>query len=199
MLILLGSRLILPACSLGIGKIAALGFCPAEAAALDASLLARRTELERRIAALQSELSNSECHPQMAARQPEVDRQAWEDEELSLLEGCWELDQIYKLRDINTNEMSEFRDWQVCFDSEGQGTQTLRSTRGVTCESPIAGSFEDGGRLMLRDPGNVPCSDNSFIFRRDITCTLNAERAVQCTDWQPEIRSGSPSFRMRRE
>lgn len=162
------------------------------------ALADRRSELERRIAALQQDLAQTQCIPTPAAKAPEIQPEQWEKGDLAVLEGCWALDQVYRLINRNSGALSEFRDWRICFDAAGKGTQSMRSTSGVTCEAGMSGAFAENGDLLMRDPGNLSCSDNTFIYRREVTCALTAEETVLCSDVQPEIGTHSEDYRMRR-
>ena len=41
-----------------------------------------------------------------------------------------------------------------------------------------------GGRLTMREPGNLQCSDGFEIFQRDITCSLDARGVANCDTYQ---------------
>ena len=84
---------------------------------------------------------------------------------------------------IRTGAITSFRYWQICFDRNGKGREVMRATNGITCEGPLSGQLR-GGRLTMREPGNLQCSDGFEIFQRDITCSLDARGVANCDTYQ---------------
>lgn len=208
-LLAMAARLLLPACGIESELFSFLRSCPLALTATNDqqrtadALASRRTELERRVAALQQDLALQQCTPTtspltLLPQTPEIPSEQWEKGDLAMLDGCWALDQVYRLRNRSSGALSEFRDWNVCFDAAGDGTQTMRSTNGVTCDGKMSGEFDANGNLLMRDPGNLSCSDSTFIYRREVTCALTADKTVLCSDVQPEIGTHSEDYRMRR-
>ncbi len=113
------------------------------------------------------------------------------------MEGCWNLESDYRLRDVNSGAIVQVNRWQVCLDAQGRGNQTLRFSDGTTCEAPVAASFNSAGRLVLRDQGNVQCSNGTQIFERVTTCSLNSQGQADCVTTQRETNSRS-NVRLRR-
>lgn len=123
---------------------------------------------------------------------------AFDQNDISVMEGCWELSSNYDVREINTGEITRFRYWQICFDANGNGREVMRATNGVTCEGSLKGRLRSK-KLTMREPGNLQCSNNSSIFRRDITCRLNANGQANCDTYQPEINGrGAATLRRAR-
>lgn len=166
----------------------------------------RRTEdLTGRIAALEQDLALMRCEPPPPVTEPVVEPapppqtppqtesglapDAFDDRDISVMEGCWQLDSDYAVRDVDTGAVTQFRDWELCFDAEGNGRETMRATNGVTCEGPIRGRITERERLVMTEPGNLQCSNRSFIFRRDITCSIDAQGRANCESVQPETNS----------
>lgn len=111
---------------------------------------------------------------------------AFDDRDISVMEGCWQLSSNYAVREINTGQITRFKYWRICFDRNGNGTEVMRSTSGVRCEGRIKGRIPGNGKLTMREPGNLQCDNGSSIFRRDITCTIDKRGNAQCDTYQPE-------------
>lgn len=123
---------------------------------------------------------------------------AFDKNDISVMEGCWELSSNYDVREINTGEITRFRYWQICFDKNGNGREVMRATNGVTCEGSLKGSLRSR-KLTMREPGNLQCSNQSSIFRRDITCSLSSNGQANCDTYQPQINGrGAATLRRAR-
>ncbi len=116
---------------------------------------------------------------------------AFNDRDISVMEGCWQLSSNYAVREINTGQITRFKYWRICFDSNGNGTEVMRSTNGVRCKGRLKGKMPGNGKLTMREPGNLQCDNDSSIFRRDITCTLDGAGKAQCDTYQPETKGRS--------
>lgn len=128
----------------------------------------------------------------------EIDEERWRDRDVSLLEGCWNLDSDYRLQDRQTGVINRVRTWQMCFDANGRGRQTLVFTDGTRCESPVSGRFAGSGSLQIDDGDDVACTNGSSIFRRESTCTLNGRGGADCQSRQRAIGGGTARFTLRR-
>lgn len=160
-------------------------------------------DLGARIAALERDLARLECRadppppplpplrPKPRPEPPEtpsgLDPDAFEDDDISVMEGCWQLSSDYAVREIRTGLITEFRYWRICFDAAGNGTQEMRATNGVSCKGTVSGRLAGDGRLTMRESGNLKCDNSSEIYRRDITCTLDASGTARCETYQPEV------------
>lgn len=175
---------VLPACAVVplIGT-APWGHCPAapverrlaeEEAARTRALLAEIRMLERDLAAL------AQC-PVPEPDPSEIAPDRWEARDLSLLEGCWELEGPYRMRNLETGADEQVENWRTCFGPDGTGSQSFGFPGGVTCEGPMSARFADGGTLSLDDTAAVPCSDGNPILRREGVCRLDDENRVQCS------------------
>ena len=199
--------LLVEACALRLplsGRV--VTFCPVEQADTSEAALRRQIAenraIEADIAGLERDLAGQVCRaappppPEPPPRPPERPKvtetpsglapDAFEDDDISVMEGCWELSSRYDVRHIRTGDIISFRDWAICFDGQGNGRETMRATNGLTCEGELYGRI-DGGKLSMREPGNLQCANGFEIFRRDITCTLNAAGVANCSTYQPEI------------
>ncbi len=168
--------------------------------------------LERRLGAVQCEADYSgiesvpelpaSVEPQIEATRPsqpedEIDADAWEAGDVGLLEGCWELDSDIRVQDVDTGTYTHFNQWNMCFDASGQGRETMQATNGTSCEGTVSGQFRTTGRLAISEPGNLMCSDGSYIYQRDLDCSLSADGLASCAVRQPELQRNS-TVRLRR-
>ncbi|MBK0326931.1 hypothetical protein I5535_06435 [Rhodobacteraceae bacterium F11138] len=113
---------------------------------------------------------------------------AFDGRDLSVMEGCWQLSSDYAVRDINTGKITRFKYWRICFDKNGNGTEQMRATDGARCNGRLTGRMPGNGSLIMREPGNLQCDNGASIFRRDVTCKLDARGNAQCDTYQPETR-----------
>lgn len=215
--ILGAAALLLPACA--VAGLSWSNACPAAVDVAGADRVdaqaARRAALEAEIAALQRRVAAlPACAPVVAAVEPEpepapqparqpqpprgIDQDRWNDRDVSLLEGCWNLDSQLSIRDVSTNRASPVQSWKMCFDARGVGRQTLVFTNGQRCEGPVTGSFASSGALQVDDGSDLSCSGGFTIFRRVGTCTLNRNGTAACTSTQPSQRNSGSSFTLRR-
>ncbi len=133
--------------------------------------------------------------PQPAAG---LDAEQWAAQDIRVLKGCWLLDSDYRVREVTTGEISTVVVWQMCFDAEGNGDQDFRFDSGTTCESANSARFNDAGQLVILDPDDVPCSDNSRIFRREIACDLQEDGTADCLSRQPDRGGRQSSVKIRK-
>ena len=198
-----------------------LNFCtPDEVLGLreQAALIEERNdELRRDVARMERELSAIQCtavyntpvqpdilatpeptpapfptpDPAPTDTQPDIDSDAWRRGDLAVLDGCWDLDSDYKVEHVRTGETTHFNQWRMCFSAGGQGSEEMRATNGVTCNGPVLGQFDGNGRLDITEPDNLPCSNQTYIYRRALSCTLNADGRATCAVRQPEINRTS--------
>jgi len=177
-----------------------------------AELEVGRLDLRRRIGFLERELGGQQCvaalpeppdpepaelpSPQpVTPLAPEItlpsqtnglDGEAFNARDISLLEGCWDLDSAYRSRNIQSGAITNYDRWRMCFDSGGNGNQVLQGTDGTTCQGRVTGVFTEDGRLEIEDKAPVPCSNGAYIFRRAIACNLDEGGQAQCRSRQPE-------------
>lgn len=216
-LILFSARMILPACGVTVQWFDwTVDYCPHKRTHFkeDAEIeVNRNSELLALIRQLDRELADHNCaviyddqvivplDPDAADFAEDSSNQLlFEDQDIAVLEGCWQLEQSLTFENLDTSEETLFDDWQMCFDENGQGQQTMSSAdRTITCADDAPGTFDGSGLLVISESQNLQCSDGSYIYRRDINCTIDDEGFLSCRARQPEInREGSP-FRMRRE
>jgi hypothetical protein len=122
---------------------------------------------------------------------PELDADGWRRGDLASLAGCWDLDSDYRTQNVQTGAVTNYTDWQMCFASDGSGEARMRATNGVTCTGAISGSFDGGGHLAVAETGNLTCSDDTYIYRRNLTCALTSGTGASCQVSQPEVNRTS--------
>ncbi len=182
--------------------------CPIAVASVpDARLeaaLGRQAVLESQVTDLEMRLARLECLPPESPPPPPepeptggLDAEQWEDQDIQILEGCWALDSHYQAQDVITGAVSTVASWNMCFDANGVGNQTLRFDDGTTCREGTTARFNSSGQLEVRDDANVDCSDQSYIYRRVMTCDLLPDGTASCQSTQPERGGGSSHVRIR--
>ncbi len=122
--------------------------------------------------------------PAPPAPPQDIPEDAWENRDVSFLEGCWNLISDYRLTDINTGRITNVRSWQMCFDANGGGRQTIVFENGARCNAPVRGRFP-GQRLMINDLSDVRCDNGTLIFRREVSCDRRADGTAECFSRQP--------------
>ncbi|MBT3143072.1 hypothetical protein DS909_18585 [Phaeobacter gallaeciensis] len=168
----------------------------------DAIALTQRIQsLEQRLARLQCKADPPPPPPPPPPPKPKTPSglkpDAFDEADISVMEGCWELSSDYAVREINTGQITRFKYWRICFDKNGRGTEQMRSTNGVRCNGRLTGRMPGNGVLTMREPGNLKCDNDSSIFRRDITCRIDSRGRANCDTYQPET-NGRSSATLRR-
>ena len=185
----LSGVLLLQACALAWAPLGWLGACtPGSERAAEVELAAlddRRLELERTIYGLERELAAIQCTATGPDRTRPLVPRGWENESREMLFGCWDVSLGYRTRDVDTDAVAQYSQWQMCFDAKGEGRQIMRDTAGVTCEGPVTAQYSGGG-LALIEADNLPCSDGGYIHRREISCRIDTEGGAVCSTLQPE-------------
>lgn len=183
------AALILQACALQIPILRDLTGCKPQTQLVAQEQLsvskAAGLELERRIFQLERELAALQCVKAPPDATGPLHDEGWNEADLEMLYGCWSLDTTYRTRDVDSGEIRTYRDWQMCFDTNGNGKQVMRSNDGITCEGPVQAQFAQG-QLNLIEPGNLACQDNGYIHQRQISCALAENGKASCETLQPE-------------
>jgi hypothetical protein len=180
-----------------------LYFCPVPAASGSplAAEIERQRALEGEIERLELALLRAPQCDRPADGQPaDIPEDAWREQDVGFLEGCWELDSDYAITAERTGETVGVADWRACFDRSGRGRQDLTFEDGSACDGPVGAEFAPGDRLVLRDGGDVPCragSFISFIYERVITCERVDAARAQCVSVHPAT-GGESNVNLRR-
>lgn len=185
---------LLQACALGFPFLSHLSTCTPPSTLLareNLSILAtKRDDLSRRIFELERELGARQCTALLADPTAPLTDDGWADKDLSMLYGCWNLDTTYRTRNVDTGTIRTYTQWQMCFDTNGKGTQIMRATDGTVCEGEVTAAFRGNG-LGLIEPGNLPCGDGGYIHQRQIACVPAAGGRASCDTLQPETNGAA--------
>lgn len=185
------AALVLPACGLRLpftGRLILNCPLPEAATELDKVILSNKA-LQAEIAAAEVHLAAVPCEatpPPVTETPSGLAPDAFDRDDMSVMEGCWELQSQYDVTDRRSGAVTRFREWRICFDASGNGREVMRATNGQTCEGRLSGRVGDG-TLTISEPRNLPCSNGFYIYRRDITCSLDAAGTANCSTFQPEI------------
>lgn len=190
---------ILQACALRLPILSELTKCEpqAELSARQrlAALSTERSALQQRIFDLERELSAAQCVAIPYDPEAPLGDDFWNSRDLGYLRGCWDLDSTYRTRDVDTGAIRSYSQWQMCFDTQGNGTQVMRSGDGIVCEGAVKAGFVNE-ELGFTEPGNMMCSDGGYIHQRQIGCTRADGGTAMCSTVQPETGGeGNAGFR----
>lgn len=113
--------------------------------------------------------------------QPDIRQDQWDRRDVSLLEGCWDLDSNFETVEPG-NVRHPVRSWSMCFDANGQGRQEFRAFRDQRpCFGGVRGHFAGTGDLNINFTENARCRPGGEIIRRNATCTLRPDGRAACT------------------
>lgn len=119
--------------------------------------------------------------PQQSPRQPlEIPPDAARGGGLGFLEGLWQSRR--GLVDHVTGEelIQEYR-----LDGRGGGEVIVRRADGVECRGAVQGGF-DGGKLVLREQGDIACPDGRSYSRSETQCERLASGLTYCRGVNPD-------------
>lgn len=203
------AMIVTPACLVIFSLNFSLGSCDDTEIILESrqSKLSEINLIEDRINELEKELLSIDCPSEKVSALSEplsepnsINIEEWNQKKISTLKNCWELvGDNYEVSDIDDPEdITVYHTWKLCFDEKGNGKQSLISTSN-TCESAVLAEFSDDGSLKILDNENVSCSDDSFIYRREMSCSLDNSGKAKCGAYQAEVpdsQMGSSSFEL---
>ncbi len=165
------------------------------------AVFGRQAVLEEQVTSLERQLARLECPPYLRREpaspesvEPEstggLNAEQWEEQDVRLLVGCWDLDSDYQTQNVETGEISEVASLNTCFDANGVGNQALRYENGTTCQSGTTARFNALGQLEISDDSDMNCSDRSSIFKQVRTCNLEPDGTATCTIVTPGYAGG---------
>ena len=203
------AMIVTPACLVIFNLNFGLGSCDDTETSLESrqSKLSEINLMEDRINELEKELLSIDCPSEKVSALPDplskpdaINIEDWKQKKISTLKNCWELvgDQYETQAADDPEDITVYHNWNLCFDDKGNGNQTLISNSN-TCESAILAEFSDDGSLKILDQDNVNCSDDTYIYRREMSCTLDDSGRARCSSYQPdrpESRRGESSFEL---
>ena len=183
MIILLSitAGLVLPACSIKSVFGIVIGNCPNTTVnqSVDnlSTALTERKRLIERIGRLESQLQGQKCE---SIADSKIDLEAWNEGDISELEGCWELgrDKLV-ITDKLGKVLKNVSKFTLCLDQNGIGEGKSYATDGVICKVPVSGIFESD-ELVITEQGNSICDDNTFINPDIYNCRLDQHQYAQC-------------------
>ena len=119
--------------------------------------------------------------PDPNAEDEQIGEEDWDEQDISLLDGCWDLATNYSITRTDTGEVFNTENWQMCFDENGYGTQRLAFDEGgLVCEGDVRAQFGQNGQLIVVDQGNVPCNNGTAIDRRILNCQRLPDGTAAC-------------------
>ena len=134
-----------------------------------------------------------------APDQPEdIPEGDWTEGDVSFLEGCWTLVTDYSITRTDTGEEYRTRDWQMCFDQSGRGSQTLNFDNGLSCNGGVDARFDPSGELVVVDQGMVPCDSGVGIDQRIMRCFRLPDGTAACSTQHTEPPPNPVSVRFQR-
>jgi hypothetical protein len=203
------AMIVTPACLVIFSLNFGLGSCDDTETSIESrqSKLSENNLMEDRINELEKELLSINCPSEKVSALPaplskpnSINIEEWNQKKISFLKNCWELvGDNYQVSDIDDPAaITVYHTWKLCFDEKGNGVQSLTSTSN-TCESPVLAEFSDDGSLKILDSENVSCSDGGYIYRREMSCSLDNFGKAKCRAYQPDspdAQKGRSSFEL---
>ena len=203
--------LALPAC--GIHGLKSFGPCAAGSETSRAPVI-EDDDLDRQIRNLRRQIAESEraCvatrevpnQSQPVEEKPSIEKIIREGDTKNLA-GCWELQSDYTLYlGGDANRPVKVKDWEVCFDDQGGGQQTIRFENGEVCRGGVTSEFQGNQKLSITDVGDTPCqSSRTFgkVSRRQTQCTIDVSERAQCVsrDYNRRNEEGGSSVILKRQ
>ncbi|MEO0344456.1 MAG: hypothetical protein AAF198_13565 [Pseudomonadota bacterium] len=198
LLVLVAGWALLFACALNLRVLDFAASCPTHIRVFQSEiddLTNEQKSLQARAAQLERELAALNCRRTKPNDPIPLTPDALQEGRLDALYGCWDLDQTYRTRDVDTGQIRTYNDWQVCFDTKGQGKQRMLADDGTVCAGPVTAAMS-GDRLSILEAENLDCSDGGYIHQRDIECALDGADGASCSTFQPETQGeGETGFK----
>jgi hypothetical protein len=149
---------------------------------------AAKAEADARHGALAAELARLvqeegqrrlQCKLPVATAPPALPHDRWERHDLSMLEGCWNRISNMTVRQEPSGIVRPVATWRICFDSAGNGTQTITLVDGSSCTGPLRATFRDELMVTLADRCLGPGFDRGFV-RSEQDCSRVSDAEAQC-------------------
>ena len=121
--------------------------------------------------------------PQVVEAPPleDIPEDAWNNRDVSFLEGCWTLISPQTVQDRRRTR--PIGDWRICFDQGGNGQQSLAIADGEFCQGAVRADFA-GNELSLTSIGDLRCRRGTIPqILQD--CTRLADGTAECIGRQP--------------
>lgn len=122
-----------------------------------------------------------QCHrPQVqgpSSPLPGLSQAQWDHQDISVIKGCWHRFTNMSVVQLKTNKVLSVKDWHMCFDEKGSGTQTIELTDGDSCTGPLAAHF-DGKSLVINEP--AACVGSMDMVHSKTTCKRDSADEASC-------------------
>jgi hypothetical protein len=107
----------------------------------------------------------------------------WNRRDLSMLEGCWKRYTNMSIRNVQTQRVLPARDWEICFDADGHGRQTIVLDSGARCSNDLAAHFNGDGTLEFEQPARCAFDRDTGVaelFRTRTICRRESDIEASC-------------------
>lgn len=158
----------------------------------------RERTLRQEIARLQSEFGarRTACPlpPASGNRTAALPRNQWEQRQVSLFEGCWNLRSTLSFTWFESGQTEQITGWKLCFDRSGQGTHEISLSSGRRCQQPVRVQFDSDGAARIKEVGRCEFGGGNYKVNTDHVCRPVNENQANCESRANEgPRRGQPS------
>lgn len=108
---------------------------------------------------------------------PALPLERWQHHDLAMFQGCWSRVSAMNVREEATDRILPVSSWRLCFDEQGNGTQTISLTDGHRCTGPVHAAFE--GDRMVTTAGR--CTGGFEFVRSEQDCTRVTDDEGHCS------------------
>ncbi len=117
--------------------------------------------------------------PTPASQEADLSQDRWDQRDLSMFEGCWNLYTSLTISNHARTTSSKARTWRMCFDRHGFGQQSLLLEDGRSCEGSLAVAFDQGSTLRVTE--SEGCHGPTLQMNRAVSlCRRLSEGEAQC-------------------
>jgi hypothetical protein len=102
----------------------------------------------------------------------------WDRRDLSMLEGCWHKYTSMATYNYDTGQAYRVRDWTLCFDRQGRGSQTITYDDGNQCRNPLRAEFTADTRLLIKDLSR--CQGGRGLLLTESSCQRVSDTEAVC-------------------
>lgn len=102
--------------------------------------------------------------------------------DLSFLQGCWNNE-----TGIFSQKTREPLNIEYCFDANGRGRSTIIERNGHRCSTDSVARFDDAGKLVIEDLGNMQCGGGRYYYKHRASCASTDGGRAKCDGLQPEV------------
>jgi hypothetical protein len=187
-----------PSCEVSAGGLDALADLLREQQR-EQSLRARLAEIEtghgqRRLACPLPPAAQAPAPPQPVPQQAALPAERWQQRDVALFEGCWNLRSDASIRWAQTGRVEKIVAWRICFDRAGRGTQRITLDSGRNCEQPTRVGFDPDGTARITEIGRCAYSADAYKFRAEHACRRVGDGEASCETRELEGQARGQSF-----